>query len=54
LDPQSTVGVGTTVTIRFPAEPIIADEDATEKGEPAKAEPAVDVPEVAATGSPAA
>ncbi len=45
LDLQSEFGVGTTVTIRFPAERIIADEDATEKDEPAKAEPALPVPE---------
>ena len=45
MDLQSTVGVGTTVTIRFPAERIVADEDASEKDEPAKAEPALPVPE---------
>ncbi|MCH8197089.1 MAG: hypothetical protein IH904_03305 [Proteobacteria bacterium] len=45
LDLQSEVSVGTTVTVRFPAERIIADEDATEKDEPAKAEPALPVPE---------
>ncbi|MCH7710973.1 MAG: hypothetical protein IH903_04990 [Proteobacteria bacterium] len=45
LDLQSTVGVGTTVTIRLPAERIVAGEDATEKDQPAEAETAVNVAE---------
>jgi two-component system cell cycle sensor histidine kinase PleC len=44
LDLQSTLGVGTTVTVRFPAERIIAGEDATETDEPPKAEPTLPVP----------
>ena len=45
LDLQSTVGAGTTVTIRLPAERIIAGEEVTEKVQPAKAEPALPVAE---------
>jgi protein-histidine pros-kinase len=43
LDLRSTLGVGTTVTVRFPPERIIAGKDTTEITEPAKAEPAVDM-----------
>ena len=35
LDLQSTLGVGTTVTVRFPAERIIAGKNATQIAEPA-------------------
>ena len=45
LDLQSEVGVGTTVTIRFPAERIFVGKAATEIAEPAEAETAVNVAE---------